>query len=187
MANVSAKCKRLSAIWRTSPRTARGFLPFGKPLREMQEHFCHLANVSAKYKRLSAIWRNAPRTAEAFCRLANVSANCKSLSAVWRTSPRSARGFLPFGERLREVQEHFCRLANVSANCKRLSAIWRTSPRNARAKPTFLLHALRRASKDTLFSVNRAHMACYKAQKGATTGVAAPLHIPLWGRGTMSK
>ena len=26
-----------------------------------------------------------------------------------------------------------------------------------------------------------------KAQKGATTGVAAPLHIPLWGRGTMSK
>ena len=26
-----------------------------------------------------------------------------------------------------------------------------------------------------------------KAQKGATIGVAAPLHIPLWGRGTMSK
>ena len=26
-----------------------------------------------------------------------------------------------------------------------------------------------------------------KAPKGATSGVAAPLHIPLWGRGTMSK
>ena len=160
LANVSANCKSISAVWRTSPRTARGFLPFGERLREMQE---------------------------AFCRLANVSANCKRLSAIWRTSPRNARAFLPFGERLREMQEHFCRLANVSANCKSISAVWRTSPRNARAKPTFLLHALRGASKDALFSVNRAHTACYKAQKGATTPVAAPLHIPLWGRGTMSK
>ena len=124
---------------------------------------------------------------EAFRQLANLSANCKRLSAIWRTSPRTARGFPTFGEPLRELQEHFCRLANVSANCKSISAVWRTSPRNARAKPTFLLHALRRASKDALFSVNRAHTACYKAQKGATTGVAAPLHIPLWGRGTMSK
>ena len=160
LANLSAKCKRLSTIWRTFPRTARGFPPFGEPLREMQEHFCHLANVSA---------------------------NCKRLSAVWRTSPRNARGFLPFGERLREMQEAFRHLANVSAKCKSISAVWRTSPRNARAKPTFLLHALRRASKDALFSVNRAHTACYKAQKEATTPVAAPLHIPLWGRGTMSK
>ena len=91
LANVSANCKSISAVWRTSPRTARGFLPFGEPLRELQEHFCRLANVSA---------------------------NCKSISAVWRTSPRTARGFLPFGEHLRELQEAFRRLANVSANCK---------------------------------------------------------------------
>ena len=91
LANLSAKCKNISAIWRTSPRNARGFPPFGERLREMQE---------------------------AFCRLANVSANCKSISANWRTSPRNARGFPPFGERLREMQEHFCRLANVSAKCK---------------------------------------------------------------------
>ena len=160
LANRSANCKRLSTIWRTSPRNARTFLPFGERLREMQEAFRRLANVSAK---------------------------CKRLSAVWRTSPRTARAFLPIGERLREMQEAFRHLANVSAKCKSISAVWRTSPRNARAKPTFLLHALRRASKDALFSVNRAHTACYKAQKGATTGVATPLHIPLWGRGTMSK
>ena len=160
LANVSANCKRLSAVWRTSPRTARAFLPFGERLREMQEAFLHLANVSA---------------------------NCKSISVIWRTSPRTARAIPPFGERLRELQEAFRRLANLSAKCKSISANWRTSPRTARAKPTFLLHALRRASKDALFSVNRAHTACYKAQKGATTPVAAPLHIPLWGRGTMSK
>ena len=145
---------------RCRSESAAGNGPFGEPLRELQEAFCHLANVSA---------------------------NCKSISAIWRTSPRSARAFPPFGETLRELQEPFRHLANVSAKCKSLSAIWRTSPRTARAKPTFLLPALRRALKDGLFSVNRAHTACYKAQKGATTGVAAPLHIPLWRRGTMSK
>ena len=50
--------------------------------------------------------------------LANRSAKCKSLSAVWRTSPRNARGFLPFGERLREMQEPFRHLANVSCNLR---------------------------------------------------------------------
>ncbi len=32
LANRSAKCKSLSAVWRTSPRNARGFLPFGEHL-----------------------------------------------------------------------------------------------------------------------------------------------------------
>ena len=91
LANVSANCKSISAVWRTSPRNARGFPPFGERLRELQEHFCHLANVSA---------------------------NCKSHSAIWRTSPRTARGFPPFGEPLREMQEHFRQLANLSANGK---------------------------------------------------------------------
>ena len=105
-ANRSANCKSLSAIWRTAPRTARAFSPFGEPLRELQEPFCHLANRSA---------------------------NCKSLSAIWRTVPRTARAFPPFGEPFRELQEPFCHLANRSANCKSHFAIWRTVPRTARA------------------------------------------------------
>ena len=104
-ANRSANCKSLFAIWRTVPRTARAFPPFGEPFRELQEPFCHLANRSA---------------------------NCKSLSAIWRTVPRTARAFLPFGEPLRELQEPFRHLANRSANYKSFSAIWRTVPRTAR-------------------------------------------------------
>jgi|GEM_PF-5699303 len=92
-ANRSANCKRLSAIWRTVPRTARVFPPFGERLRELQEAFRHLANRSA---------------------------NCKSLFAIWRTAPRTARAISPFGERLRELQEPFRHLANRSANCKTL-------------------------------------------------------------------
>ncbi len=76
LANVSAKCKSLPAIWRTSPRNARAFPTFGETLREMQEAFRRLANLSAK---------------------------CKSISAVWRTSPRNARAFPPFGERLLQL------------------------------------------------------------------------------------
>ena len=62
LAHRSAKCKRLSASWRTSPRNARAFPPVGERLREMQEPFCHLAHRSAKCKRLSTIWQTSPAT-----------------------------------------------------------------------------------------------------------------------------
>ncbi|AOH40153.1 hypothetical protein C7123_10235 [Tannerella serpentiformis] len=51
-----------------------------------------------------------------------------------------------------------------------------------------LFRALRCAgSKKWVFFGPCVAQGAKKAPKGATTGVAAPLHIPLWGRGTMSK
>ena len=62
LANVSAKCKRLSAVWRTSPRNARAFPPFGERLREMQEPFHHLANVSCNLRETFVPLQTSPAT-----------------------------------------------------------------------------------------------------------------------------
>ena len=62
LANVSAKCKSLSAIWRTSPQNARAFPPFGERLREMQEPFHHLANVSCNLRETFVPLQTSPAT-----------------------------------------------------------------------------------------------------------------------------
>ena len=62
LAHRSAKCKRLSAVWRTSPRNARAFPPFGEPLREMQETFRRLAKRSRNLRETFVPLQTSPAT-----------------------------------------------------------------------------------------------------------------------------
>ena len=115
LANVSAKCKSLSAIWRTSPQNARAFPPFGERLREMQEPFHHLANVSCNLR-------------ETFVPLQTSPATCGRLSYPYIPSPTTCG-------KLSYPYKHLLQLAgdlrtptNISCNLRETFVPLQTSP-----------------------------------------------------------
>jgi len=119
LAHRSAKCKSISAIWRTAPRNARAFPPFGERLREMQEHFCHLANISCNLRETGG--GGPPRP-------------CKSrtIIAIWRTAPRNARAFPPVGETLLQLAGDYRTPTNISCNLRETIVPLRTISCNLR-------------------------------------------------------
>ena len=109
LANVSAKCKRLSAVWRTSPRNARAFPPFGERLREMQEPFHHLANVSCNLR-------------ETFVPLRTISCNLRETFVPLRTISCNLREtIVPLHTISCNLRETFVPLQTSPAICGRPS------------------------------------------------------------------
>gem|GEM_PF-4218433 len=48
LANISAKCKSKTDVWRNAPRNARAKTTFGETLREMQEQKRRATNILRK-------------------------------------------------------------------------------------------------------------------------------------------
>ena len=105
LAHRSAKCKSLSASWRTSPRNARGFPPFGETFREMQEPFCRLANISCNLR-------------ETFVPLQTSPAICGRLSYPYKHLLQSAGDLRTPTNISCNLRETFVPLRTISCNLR---------------------------------------------------------------------